>query len=129
MIEETQSKDHEAIELLLPWYVNETLSATEHELVADHVASCAECQQHVTLLRTMQSSVTKSAATPIVPEPPVQQFFAGFDFEQRGVGRERFLEYGFIVGLAELGTRFRWWLAACRSAACNRFDRADGIAE
>lgn len=64
-------REHEEIDLLLPWYVNETLDPGEHDRVALHVASCIECQETVSTLTEMQAAVVKNKATPIVPRPRV----------------------------------------------------------
>ena len=91
--------DHEAIELLLPWYVNETLSDAEHERVGRHVSDCVQCQEDVAFLRSMQASVVKHSATPIVPEPSVQNFYDSISaHESRPVWLWK--RPGFIVAFA-----------------------------
>lgn len=62
---------HEEIDLLLPWYVNETLDPVEHERVAKHVESCPDCKASVALLSEVQAAVARDKATPIVPRPRV----------------------------------------------------------
>ena len=59
-------RGHEDLELLLPWYVNETLSPAEHEAVSRHIAECAECREHVTLLEQVQEEAVRSSAVPIM---------------------------------------------------------------
>lgn len=71
MNDENHSQAHEEIDLLLPWYVNDTLDPTEHERVARHVAGCPECRQNVSLLSDLQETVVRKTATPIVPQPRV----------------------------------------------------------
>lgn len=66
-----QMNEHEEIELLLPWYVNATLEPAEHDRVAIHVSSCVACQESVSLLTEVQATVARNKATPIVPQPRV----------------------------------------------------------
>ncbi len=47
---------------LLPWYVNQTLSAQEQREVEDHLHNCARCQQEISLLQHMREEVQ---ATPL----------------------------------------------------------------
>jgi hypothetical protein len=69
----SHTHDHDEIDLLLPWYVNDTLGSAEHDRVADHIASCTECQKSVTLLTDVQAAVVRNKATPIVPQPRVNE--------------------------------------------------------
>ena len=71
MAEDMQKHDHDEIDLLLPWYVNDTLESAEHDRVAAHVITCATCRESVALLSGIQSAVVRNKATPIVPQPRV----------------------------------------------------------
>ena len=71
MTDNRQPYDHDAIDLLLPWYVNDTLNPDEHERVSKHVVTCAECRENVSLLAKVQAAVVRNKATPIVPQPRV----------------------------------------------------------
>lgn len=79
MNENRQMHEHEEFDLLLPWYVNATLDPVEHERVAAHVASCAECQESVSLLTEVQAAVIRNKATPIVPRPRVNDLLNSID--------------------------------------------------
>ena len=46
---------HHAVELLLPWFVNGTLSGEELTQVEQHVRECRQCKREVEWLRTMQA--------------------------------------------------------------------------
>lgn len=63
---------HDEIALLLPWYVNETLHDSEWRRVENHARDCSECQDALSLLRSIDSAVTVDAPAPIVPAPRVQ---------------------------------------------------------
>ena len=69
----SESKPTE-VSLLLPWYVNGTLSADEQDKVEKHLVGCAECRDTVEQLRAVSAAVEKAEATPLVPEPPVAEF-------------------------------------------------------
>ncbi|MCI0516630.1 MAG: hypothetical protein L0Y45_02235, partial [Woeseiaceae bacterium] len=71
MIEENFTQDHDDIELLLPWYVNESLDTRDHGRVAGHISVCAECRQSVALLTEVQDAVLRNKSTPIVPRPRI----------------------------------------------------------
>ena len=79
MSENMQKLDHVEIDLLLPWYVNDTLEPAEHDRVAAHITTCATCQENVSLLSGIQSAVVRNKATPIVPQPQVDDFLNTID--------------------------------------------------
>ncbi len=58
---------HAEITMLLPWYVNGTLGAADRDRVLEHLSSCAECREDVSLCMDMQASVQQAEPTPIVP--------------------------------------------------------------
>ncbi len=71
MSEKLHNREHDEIALLLPWYVNNSLSAVEHECVAQHIADCDACQENVSVLSAVQTNLRHQIPTPIVPEPRV----------------------------------------------------------
>ncbi len=73
MSDNRQLHDHEEINLLLPWYVNDTLEPAEHDRVTRHVNACAECRESVSLLAEIQAAVVRNKATPIVPQPRIDE--------------------------------------------------------
>jgi hypothetical protein len=68
-----QLHDHNEIDLLLPWYVNHTLEPAEHDRVTRHLTTCAECRESVSLLAEIQTAVVRNKATPIVPQPRIDE--------------------------------------------------------
>jgi hypothetical protein len=73
MTDNRQMHDHDEIDLLLPWYVNGTLQPAEHDRVTRHLTTCAECRESVSLLAEIQTAVVRDKATPIVPQPRVDE--------------------------------------------------------
>ena len=48
---------HSEVAELLPWYVNGTLKAQEHDLVARHLMACKACHQESQMLSRLQADV------------------------------------------------------------------------
>ena len=79
MIEHKRHTRHEQVGLLLPWFVNGTLAAAEHELVRRHLVDCRECRNDVALLSSVQSVVATSSPTPIVPGADAARLLGALD--------------------------------------------------
>ena len=60
-----QSPSHETCFELLPWYLNQTLDASEHQAVEAHLVDCAACRDEVVFLEELQSSAR------VVTPPPI----------------------------------------------------------
>ena len=75
--------DHDEIDLLLPWYVNDTLDPAEHDRVTNHVATCRECQENVSLLADVQAAVVRNEATPLVPQPRVNELLEAINTDKQ----------------------------------------------
>lgn len=67
MVEDFLQARHAAVDELLPWYVNGTLSAGEHARVRRHLDECGTCRDNVMLLSRVESVVSRPMATPILP--------------------------------------------------------------
>jgi anti-sigma factor RsiW len=80
---------HDRVHELLPWYVNETLSADERAMVERHVASCAACGREFQTLSQIGAAVT--ALAPDAPDPAVSlaRTFASIDRIERREPRAR----------------------------------------
>ena len=89
MTDNRQLHDHDAIDLLLPWYVNDTLEPAEHDRISIHVAICAECRENVSLLAEVQSAVVRNEATPIVPQPRVDALLESISAGNPSYHRDR----------------------------------------
>lgn len=76
--------DHESVDGLLPWFVNETLSPPEHERVRRHLGGCEECQANVALLSVVQSTVLRAPTTPMLPRPRAGRLLDAIDALEKG---------------------------------------------
>lgn len=81
---ELRSSQHDAIDRLLPWYVNDTLEEHERAEVDGHLSECATCQESVRLLTGVRSVVREDSPIPIVPEPDTNSLFAAIDAGDTG---------------------------------------------
>ncbi len=54
------NSDHQEIFLLLPWYVNKTLHATELERVESHLKTCLVCKREITALQHLSLAVKRA---------------------------------------------------------------------
>jgi anti-sigma-K factor RskA len=61
------ASDHEAVDALLPWYVNGTLRGDELLRVERHIEACPACRQEVDWLRNVFAACV--AATPLPAAP------------------------------------------------------------
>jgi len=66
--ESYDSYDHERVNLLLPWLVNDTLGDAEKSAAERHLRECAVCRDDRQLLERMQEGIRNDALTPIVPK-------------------------------------------------------------
>jgi anti-sigma factor RsiW len=60
---------HSDVALLLPWYVNATLSEEERRAVDDHLAACAECAREVEELGRWQGALREVEEDAALPHP------------------------------------------------------------
>lgn len=63
------SPSHEDCQELLPWYLNQTLDASERLAVEAHLEDCAPCRDEVVFLESLQSSAR------VVNQPPIHDRF------------------------------------------------------
>lgn len=89
MGEEMQSDDHDLIDRLLPWFVNNTLEPGEHDRVRRHLGNCEACRSNVSLLSVVQSTVRHATATPIVPPPRTDRLVEAIGRSDDGSKRPR----------------------------------------
>lgn len=83
-----RNPEHLAVEPLLPWYVNETLSDGERARVRRHLAECGACREAESLLSRVETVVSRPMATPILPPMRPERLLEKIDRLERG-GRRR----------------------------------------
>ena len=59
---------HQEISLLLPWYVNKTLSEDEIERVENHLKVCLTCKRDIVALQTLAAAVQQEGAIDTVAQ-------------------------------------------------------------
>lgn len=88
--------EHEAVQQLLPWFVNGTLSADETACVDAHLGECAECRDDLAAERLLAREV---ALLPL----DVEDGWAGMatqlgPADENGAGRSRKVPTGWVLG-------------------------------
>lgn len=71
---------HDETQMLLPWWVNGTLSADEAAIVQSHIGECAECRRDAAAERELFRQVAEmpriaSGRREAAPKPPAAIFF------------------------------------------------------
>lgn len=59
---------HANLVLLLPWYVNNTLEASEHQQVEQHLRSCLVCRRELIALRKLAAEVKQATDLDVAAE-------------------------------------------------------------
>jgi hypothetical protein len=87
MGDDARNPEHSAVEELLPWYVNETLSGGERARVRRHLGECGACREAASLLLRVESVVSRPMATPILPPMRPERLLEKIDRLERGERR------------------------------------------
>lgn len=82
MHDQNTQLDHDDVDLLLPWFVNNTLADMERLHVQRHVESCTACQDSVALLQKMQRSAQTDSAVPILPTPRSDELMSAITMDE-----------------------------------------------
>ncbi len=82
MHEQITQLDHDEVDLLLPWFVNNTLAGAQRQHVQLHVESCTTCQESVALLQAMQSAAQTDTAVPMVPLPRMNDLMSAIAMDE-----------------------------------------------
>ena len=92
---------HAEVKMLLPWHVNGTLGAADRDRVLDHLESCADCREAVSLCTDMQASVRQEGPAAILPTTTAAQIIDGDKTrDPRGVPWTRPQNWGIAAALA-----------------------------
>jgi len=75
---------HAEVAELLPWYVNGTLGVAERDRVLEHLQSCDDCREEVSLCMDMQASAQQAGPTPILPATTAAQILDGANIRDAG---------------------------------------------
>jgi len=75
------SSRHEEAWLLLPWLANGRLAPPEREWVEDHLRSCPECEQELTLQRLMCTALAEPDRVTYAPGPSLRKLMDRIDNE------------------------------------------------
>jgi hypothetical protein len=59
---------HQEVQLLLPWYVNQSLRQHEHRLVENHIRHCLPCRRELDSLRKLAEAVTLASDLDLAAE-------------------------------------------------------------
>jgi len=81
--------NHESIWLLLPWYVNRTLTKEAHEQVEEHVRVCITCRSELHNLRGLAHSVRHAPVLNPSPQHAFNSLMQQIESEQPGQGEEQ----------------------------------------
>ena len=54
-----RAKEHKETQALLPWYVNDTLTGADADLVFRHLANCKDCQVTSQIFRSQNSTAAR----------------------------------------------------------------------
>ncbi len=101
MTNDTSRAIHAEVKRLLPWHVNGTLGAADSDQVLDHLESCADCREAVSLCTDMQASVRQEGPAAILPTTTAAQIIDGDKTrDPRGVPWTRPQNWGIAAALA-----------------------------
>lgn len=94
----SESRDHDIVDGLLPWYVNGTLDSVERGRVERHLSGCERCAANLALLTDVERSVQNASPTPLVPEPDIGALFDTID-RATTKRRRRLTAYGLAASM------------------------------
>lgn len=103
--------DHEELESLLPWYVNETLDDTEHARVQRHVRQCTTCRDNVAMLLEVRSTVRSDSLAPLVPAPDTGRLLAAIEASDRTGARRTWSWIAVAATFIVVAMTMTWQLA------------------
>jgi anti-sigma factor RsiW len=74
---------HQQLSLLLPWYVNHTLSADENQSVENHLKSCLLCRRELITLRRLASELKQDDDLTVAAHASLNALRSRIDFSEK----------------------------------------------
>lgn len=112
---ESPYASHEAVFVLLPWYVNGSLTEQEQRQVDAHLRVCLVCRKEMAAQRRLAQHVRHEAALAISPTPSFERLLARIQREQAAAPRQPRHAAGVSRWLAAWFGKGAW-VAVCASA-------------
>ena len=81
------SPEHREVALLIPWYVNATLSDRDRSRVDRHLAECAACRDDLTLEQRIQQRMSVDPAVEYMPATSLNRLRDMIDGKSDGKSR------------------------------------------
>lgn len=97
MSEPLKNSEHDQVALLLPWYVNNSLSSTEQARVDLHIVGCDLCRENISVLSKVHTTLQHCAPTPIVPQPRVDELLGKLDEKDKWRDKRRWMTGLFVA--------------------------------
>jgi len=103
-----EAPEHEEIAMLIPWYVNNTLSDRDRSKVDVHLCSCAACRDDLMLERRVHQGMIVDCPVEYMPAASLNRLRDMLDGKSEGRGQQA------VIEPERWGRRLRrWqWLAA-----------------
>jgi anti-sigma factor RsiW len=80
--------EHQAISMLLPWYVNGTLSAFDRQRVDSHVPNCTACRNDLELERRIYARMATDVVLEHIPAASLKRLHGRLDAREDGTSPE-----------------------------------------
>lgn len=77
--ERHESGAHQALSMLLPWYVNETLGEADRERLEVHLADCLRCREDLALERQLYRGLRTDSAVEFMPTASLKRLHERLD--------------------------------------------------
>ena len=74
-----EAMSHEQARELIPWLVNGSLDAVEHDLVDQHARNCVICRRELAELQSLQESISQASDPMAIPAPDMRRINARID--------------------------------------------------
>lgn len=95
-----EAMSHEQARELIPWLVNGSLDAVEHDLVDQHARNCVICRRELAELQSLQESISQASDPMAIPAPDMRRINARIDalIDKQNRGQELMAKLREIMG-------------------------------